>query len=452
MNILIAGNGKVGSALTRQLAAEGHDLTIIDHNADVLSASVERYDVMSVHGNCASAQTLREAGVEKADLLIALAGADEINLLTCMTAHCLNSRLHTIARIRDPEYREQAYDMRESFALSLIVNPERQAAEEISRLLQYPGFLRRDTFVRGNVEIVELRIDADSKLKNVSLINLNNVIHCKVLVCAVLRDGKSIAPAGSFVLEEGDRVFVTAPRANLSVLLRSLGLITRKVRKLLLAGGDKVSFYLASSLQKSVSVTLIEKDERRCHSLAAQLPEVNVVQGDAANQDLLESEGLSQCDAFVTLTGLDELNILLSLYARQQGVPQVITKLGHMSENSLLLDTLPLGSQVCPRELCANIILRYVRAMQNQTGAAVALHKIADGQAEAIEFVANAGTLHCGEPLKDIHLKPNILIVSITRGSRTEIPGGMSSFRKGDSIVVVAGGGTVIHQLNDIFA
>ncbi len=451
MNILIAGNGKVGATLTKQLASEGHNLTLIDSNPDVLSASVERYDVLSVHGNCASAKTLKEAGVEKADLLIALAGADEINLLTCMTAHCLNPRLHTIARIRDPEYREQAYDMRASFALSLIVNPEKQAAEEIERLLKYPGFLRRDTFANGQVEIVELRIDSTSKLRDVTLTELGSVIHCKVLVCAVLRDGKSITPAGNFVLREGDRVFVTAPAANMSILLKSLGLITRKVHKLLLAGGDKVSFYLASDLLRSnVSTTLIERENRRCVALASALPGVNVVHGDAGNQDLLQSEGLARCDAFVTLTGLDELNILLSIYARKLGVPQVVTKLGRM-ENPVLLDSLPLGSLVCPRELCANNILRYVRAMQNQTGAAVTIHKIADNQAEAVEFIADDQTLHCGEPLKDLKLREGILIVSITRGAKTEIPNGSSSFHRGDSIVVVTSGDRVLHQLNDIF-
>ncbi len=451
MNILIAGIGKVGSTLIRQLSAEGHDLTVIDSNQDVLSNIVEQFDVMSCHGNCASAATLKEAGIKSAELLIALTGADELNLLTCMTAHCLNPRLHTIARIRNPEYREQAYDMRQSFALSLIVNPEKQAADEIERVLRYPGFLRRDTFANGHVEIVELRIGADSKLKNVALTELNRVIHCRVLICAVLRDGKAITPAGSFVLEEGDRVFVTAPTANLSLLLSSLGLITRKLKRLLIAGGDKVCYYLAEALRHSgASATLIEQDAKRCLLLAAQLPSVNVVHGDAGDRNLLQREGLNSCDAFVTLTGLDELNILLSLYARKSGVPQVVTKLGHM-ENPLLIDSLPLGSVVCPRDLCANTIVRYVRAMQNQKGAAVTLHKIADNQAEAVEFIVDEDTLHCDEPLKDIKLRPNILLVSITRGARTEIPNGLSRFHKGDNIVVVSNGDTVLHNLNDVF-
>ncbi len=451
MKILVAGNGKVGSALTRQLTGEGHDITIIDNNSDVLSASIERDDVMSVYGNCASAGTLREADVKNANLLIALTGADELNLLTCMTAHCLNPRLHTIARIRNPDYREQAYDMRESFALSLIVNPERQAAIEIEKLLNYPGFLRRDTFAGGHVEIVELRVDEKSKLKDVPLTELNSVVHCKALVCSVLRDGKAITPTGGFVIHEGDRVFVTAARTNMSIMLKSLGLLTRKVHRIILAGGDKVCYYLAETMHKSgVDITLIEQNYERCKRLTEQLSRVNVVHGDAGNDSLLRREGIERADAFVTLTGLDELNILLSIYARKLGVPQVITKIGRM-ENPLILDSLPLGSVVCPRDLCVNNILQYVRAMQNQKGAAVALHRIADNQTEAMEFIADETTLHCGEPLKDIRLKPNVLVVSITHGAFTEIPNGASSFRKGDNIVVISSGETVIYQLNDIF-
>ncbi|MGM9522727.1 MAG: Trk system potassium transporter TrkA [Oscillospiraceae bacterium] len=451
MKILIAGDGKVGATLARQLSAEGHDLTIIDSNPHVLAASVERYDVMSVQGNCASMDTLRQAGVGSADLLIAAAGADEVNLLCCMTAHGMNPQLHTIARIRNPEYTEQTYTMRSEFALSLVVNPERQAAAEIERLLKYPGFLKRDTFANGRVEIVELRIDEQSKLRDVPLSELDSIIHCKVLVCAVLREGVSITPDGNFILRSGDRIFVTAPARDLSILLKNLGIITRKVKNIMLAGGGKVSYYLSESLQRSgISIKLIEQDRSRCKALAGLLPSINIVNGDASNQELLEQEGLADTDAFITLTGLDELNIILSLFGRKCNVPQVITKLGHV-ENTLILDSLPIGSIICPRELCCNNILRYVRAMQNQVGAAVTVHKIADGHAEAIEFIADDSTLHCGEALKDIKLRRNVLVVSITRGAKTEIPNGDSRFRKGDTIVVVVSGDIVIKQLNDIF-
>ena len=452
MNIIIAGNGKVGSTLTRLLSAEDHDITLIDTNAHVLEESQEQYDVMSVSGNCASMNTLRQAGVKEADLLITATDADEINLLSCTTAHCLNPKLHTIARIRDPEYTEQIYAMKDVFGLSMTINPEKQAAQEIAHLLQYPGFLKRDTFAKGRTEIVELRVDAASKLCNVALSDMNSVAGCRVLVCAVLRNGTAIAPNGSFILREGDRIFVTAPAQNLTALLRNLGIITRRVRRVMLCGGGRVSFYLASLLEKhGISVQLIEKDYARCQELSAQLPGVTVIHGDSTDHLLLESEGLSQMDALVSLTGIDEQNMITSLYAQSRGVPQVITKLSRM-ENHAMIDALALGSVVCPKELCCNNIARYVRAMQNQTGAAVSVHRIAHGQAEAVEFLVDDTTRFCDKPLKNLKLKENVLLVSITHGSHTEIPGGDSSFTRGDTIVVVPSGQTPPRQLTDLFA
>ena len=451
MKIIIAGDGKVGATLTRQLSAEGYDLTLIDSNPQVLASSVERYDVMTVQGNCASMETLRQADVGGADLLIAATSADEVNLLCCMTAHGINSNLHTIARIRNPEYTEQTYAMRDVFALSLTVNPEKQAAVEIERLLKYPGFLKRDTFAKGRVEIVELRIDSKSRLSNVPLSDLGSIAKCQVLVCAVLRNGTAAAPDGNFVLQDGDRIFVTAPTDNLAILLKNLGIVTHKVRRVIVAGGGRVSYYLAQSLQKNgITVQLIEKDPDRCLKLAGLLPSTCIVQGDASSQALLESEGLATCDALVSLTGLDELNMVISLYGNSCGVPQIITKLGRV-ENSHILDRLPLGSKICPKELCCNTIVRYVRAMQNQTGAAVTIHSIADGQAEAIEFLADETTLHCGESLKDLKLRQNVLVVCITHGIQTQIPNGDSCFYQGDTLIIVASGDAVIRHLNDIF-
>ncbi len=453
MNIIIAGDGKVGSTLARHLAAEKHDITLIDNNQHVLNTSLGSLDVMAVHGNCAAMETLRDAGVMDAKLLIAATSADEVNLLCCTTAHGMNPNLHTIARIRNPEYTEQIFSMRDVFALSMAINPEKQAASEIHRLLKYPGFLRRDTFAKGRTEIVELRVDKDSKLCNISLFDMPNIVKTKVLVCAVLRDGKAlVSNSGSFVLREGDRIFVTAPTANLSVMLRNLGIITRRARRVLLCGGGRVSYYLASLLEKDgVAVQIIESDRERCVELAQALPETGVICADATDQSILENEGLADCDALVSLTGMDELNMIISLYATSRGTPQVITKLGH-AENRKIIDSLSLGSIVCPKELCCSTILRYVRAMQNQTGAALSLHTIADGQAEAVEFLVDSSTRHCGTALKDLKLRPNVLIASITHGSKTEVPNGNSSFGEGDSLVVVTSGRGVLQQLNDIFA
>ena len=452
MNIIIAGDGKVGSTLTRQLTSEGYDVTVIDLDSSVLESSVERYDVFSVHGNCASMDILLQAGVKDADLLIAATSEDEVNLLCCTTAHALNPKLHTIARIRNPEYTEQIYKMRDVFGLSMAFNPEKQAAGEIERLLKYPGFLRRDVFARGRTEIVELRIDPSSKLLGVKLMDLYGIIKCRVLICAVLRGGNSMVPnSGDFTFQEGDRVFVTAPTKDLTTLLKNLGIITRRVRRVLLCGGGRVSYYLASSLEKSgISVTIIEKNYERCQELCAMLPDADIIHGDSSDPELLESEGLSRFDALVTLTGEDEMNMIISLYAGSAGVPQVITKLGHAGNRSII-DRLSLGSVVCPKDLCVSNIVRYVRAMQNQTGAAVSVHAIADGQVEAMEFLVDENVKKCGTPLKNLKPKANVLIASITHGPTTEIPNGDSVFHTGDTLVVVTSGSGTVRTLSDIF-
>ena len=451
MKIIIAGDGKMGSTLTRHLSSEGYDLTLIDRNIRVLEENQENYDVMVVQGNCASMEVLSQAGVREADLLIAMTGADEINLLCCMTAHGMNPKIHTIARIRNPEYTDQIYKLRDMFGLSLAVNPEKQAAIEVERLLKYPGFLKRDTFAKGRVEIAELRVEEGSKLCNLALNDMNSVVKCKVLVCTVLRNGTAIAPTGNFVLREGDRIFVTAPTNELALLLRNLGIITHKVKRVLVCGGGRVSFYLAKQLEKSgISVQVIDKDPMRCLELSTALPHTCIVEGDASNEYLLEAEGINDCDALFTATGLDELNMIISLYGASCGVPQIITKLGRMSNNKIL-DTLSLGSTISPKEICANAIVRYVRAMKGQTGAALTVHSIADGQAEAIEFLVDDSTLHCGESLRNLKLKQNVLVACIIKGSRTEIPNGDSFFEKGDIVIVVTNGDEVFYQLNDIF-
>ena len=452
MNIIIAGDGKVGSTLVRLMSAEGHDLTLIDVDPSTLESTVERHDIMAVRGNCASMDVLLEAGIREADLLIAVTGEDEINLLACITAHGLNPNLHTIARIRRPEYTEQIHQMRDLFGLSMTVNPEKQAAVEIERLLRFPGFLRRDSFAKGKAEIVELRVDENSRLKDVSLIEMYRIVKCRVLVCTVLRGGTAITPGGHFVLREGDRIFVTAPSANLALLLKNLGIVTHRVKSCLIGGGGRVSYYLAQLLEKDgIQVRIMEKDHRRCRALAAELPESEIINADFSSRKELEAAGLTSCDAFLSMTGIDEINMVTSLYAASQGVRQVITKLSR-PENSLLAGGLSLGSIICPRELCSNDIVRYVRAMENQTGAAVSVHGIADGKAEAVEFLVDETAHNLGVPLKELKLKPNVLLASISHADKVEIPHGTSIIQKGDSVVVVTTERGAIDTLNDIFA
>lgn len=452
MNIIIAGDGQVGSMLAKQLSSEGYNVTIIDQNEQVLQDSVDRYDVNSVHGNCSSMRTLKCAGVTDADLLIAVTSSDEINLLCCTTAHALNPKLHTIARIRNPEYNEQIYAMRDIFGLSMVVNPENQAAVEIERILKYPGFLHRDTFAKGRTEIVEIRIDNNSPLCNTRLMDLRSVVKCQVLVCAVLREGNALAPNGHFILKSGDRVFFTALSENLTLLLNNLGILTKRIRRATLCGGERISIYLANHLLRAgISTCIIEESPVRCRQLCEILPKCDIIHGDVRDQTLLISEGITGSDALVTLTDLDELNMVSSLFASAHGVRKVVTKLDNPIHRSVL-DSLSLGSVVCPKELCCNSIVRYVRAMQNQTGAALSVHTIADGQIEALEFKVEEHTLHQGKPLSAISLKPNILLVSISHGPLTEIANGHSHYQLGDYVVVVSNGGTPIRQLNDIFA
>ncbi len=452
MKIIIAGGGKVGQTLARQLALEGHDLTIIDADNTVVESTVERLDAMAVHGNCAAGQVLDQAGIRDADLLIAATGEDEVNLLCCMTGHGMNENLHTIARIRNPQYAHQVMTMPQVFPLSLTVNPERQAALEAERLLKYPGFLRRDTFAKGRTEIVELRLESDSPLCNVPLSGLSNIVKCRVLVCAVLRSGESIAPKGDFVLKAGDRIFVTAPSATLALLLKNLGIITRRVRKVLICGGGRVSFYLAQMLSgDGIDVTLLDKDPARCVELAGLLPKVSVIRGDCSSQTVLDSQGIESCDAVIAATGMDETNMIIALYAAKRNIRQVITKVSR-GVTSSIADSLNLGSVLCPKELCSNDILRYVRAMHHTTGAAVSVHAIADGQAEAVEFLLDSSAKHCGEMLKDIKLRPNVLIAGITHGADSQLPTGESVFSEGDTVVVVTNRRGALQQFNDIFA
>lgn len=452
MKILIAGGGKVGGVIARRLAGENNDITVIDRSDRVLGAFAEQIDVMTVQGNCTVKETLENAGAGDADLLIAVTGSDETNLLCCMTAHYINSKMHTIARIRNPEYTKQIYEMRDVFALSMIVNPEKQAADEIHRLLQFPGSLKLDTFAKGRVEIVELRVDEGSKLCNIPLTSIQHIAGCKVLVCAVLRDGVVIMPSGDFVIKDGDRIFVTASTQNLTLLLRNLGTITRKVKRVLICGGGRTSYYLAANLAANgVNTRIIEKDIGRCRELSELLPDVNIINADATNRDLLESEGLMTCDSLISVTGMDEVNIIISLYGNNVGVPQVITKLGHI-DDSHILGELSLGSVISPKELCCSSIVRYVRAMGNQTGAATAVHFIADGKAEAIEFVVDEASNGASIPLKQLKLKPNVLIACISKGAKTVIPDGNTSFDIGDTIVVVTNNNNRILCLNDIFA
>ncbi len=453
MRIIVAGDGKVGLAITRLLSQEGHDIVAIDTKANVLQDNLQNYDVMTVVGNCATMDTLYEAGVEQANVLIAATSADETNLLCCLTARKLNPKLHTIARVRNPEYTEQLYRMREDFGLSLIINPEKDAAKEIFRLLQLPGFLKRETFAKGRVEIVELRVEEEGILDGVQLTRLHYALGGKkVLVCAVIRDGEAFIPTSDTVFKAGDRIYVTAPVYILSHILKKLGVTQKRIKHAILIGGGRVCYYLAKHLIESgVHVKIIENNPERCEHLAEILPSASIVFADGSSQDVLESEGLSEIDALVTLTGLDEQNVISSMYGKVKGVPHVVTKVNRMDIDGMLAD-LSVGGIVSPKELTSANVVQYIRAMDNQAGAAITLHKIANSQIEALEFVINERSRNIGVQLKKIQLKSKILIACITHNGVNIIPDGNSSFDIGDTVIIITNRETPILQFNDIFA
>lgn len=451
MKIVIVGDGKVGYALTKQLCQEGHDVVVIDSNPKVLQQSMETLDVFVVHGNGATLDVQQEAGVSQSDLLIAATSGDETNLLCCVMAKKLGCK-HTIARVRNPEYTKQLSLLREDLGLSMTINPERSTAREIFRMLKFPTFLNRDTFCHGRAELVELKISPDSPLAGLYLKDLPGVLGVKVLVCGVDRDGSFTIPVGDFQLQAGDKITVTAASDKLVQLINRLGLSNQKVRDVLIVGGGRIATFLAPSLLNTgVHVTIIERDEEKCRALSQKLPNAIIIHGDGTSQDLLNAEGIHDMDAVVSLTNMDEENILISLYASHVGVPKSVTKISRVEYEAIFRDH-GLGSVVSPKLLTANDIVGYVRAMkQTTTSSMLSLYLLCDGQAEAIEFRAKAGTRHLGVPFKDVSLRPNLLVACINRGSEIIIPKGDDCILEGDSVVVVTTGEHPLSSLNDIF-
>lgn len=451
MKIIIAGDGKVGLALTKLLLREGHDLVVVDSNPQVLKMHVDQYDAMTILGNAATMETLRQAGVDGADVLIAATSTDELNLLCCLVGKKMNNRLHTIARVRNPEYVEQLYAMREDFGLSMTINPEMSAAREIFRILQFPSFLHRETFAKGRVEIVELGITRDSRLNGIALSDLYRIAGVKALVCAVENAQEVIIPDGQYILREDDHIYVAAQSAHLAKLIKNLGIGNQKVRQVILVGGGRVSYYLTERLlEAGVHVKIIEKDPEHATFLADRFPHATIVCGDGSDNTVLDSEGIDHTDALVTLTGMDEENIVISMYAYTRGVPKVVTKVNRL-EYSGVFSNMGVGSVVSPKELCSTGITLYIRAMQNHTGDVLALYRIADGHAEALEFRVTEKVPYCNVPLKDVPLKKGALISCIIHRGKTIIPGGDSHYEQGDTVVVVTTCESPFNQMSDIF-
>lgn len=451
MKIVIIGDGKIGYTLAHELSKEDHELVVIDSNPSALEGLMQSLDVMTVTGNGAALDIQRKAGVGDSDLLIAVTASDETNLLCCIVAKKLGCK-HTISRIRNPDYSRQLAFLSKDLGLSMTVNPELAAAREIFGLVQFPSFLKRDVFARGKVEMVEFKIGEDSRIAGVQLGRLTEIINVRVLVCTVERDEKVIIPNGSFTLRAGDKITVTAARSELSRLIKNLKISSQKIKTALLIGGSRIAVYLAEELYKSgVKVKIIELDKARCKELSARLPHAIVINGDGTLQEQLREEGIEETDAVITLTDIDEENLIISMFAEHIGVPKTITKLNR-TEYCLLFNDHRLGSIVCPKQLVSNDIIRYVRAMRDTVGGSVkTLYRLANGKAEALEFEVLSTTRNLGKPLAEIQLKKDILLTCITRGNNVIIPQGSDCFYAGDLVIVITSADRMITDLNDIF-
>ena len=335
----------------------------------------------------------------------------------------------------------------------MTVNPELAVAREVHRILQIPAFIKRDTFAKGRAELVELKVQPGSRLVGIPLSEMNQIAGVKVLVCAVTRGSETLIPNGSYVLREGDHIHVTAQADDLARFMKNLQISTHPVRQTMIVGGGRVSLHLARLLLRAgISVKIIEQDAARCIELAGLLPKASIIHGDGTSQDILDSEGLEHTDALVTLTGRDEENLVVSMYANQLGVPKVVTKVSRI-ENTSMFEQMGVGTIVSPKDLCSANIVRYVRAMHNQTGAMLTLHRIAGDRVEAMEFRVDDQVRYCGTPLKDIPLRPNILLACVSRRGKVTIPDGNTYFEPGDTtIVVCADIQPPVRQMNDIFA
>ena len=451
MKIVIVGDGKVGYTLTKRLSQEGHDIVVIDNNRSVLLQSQEALDVAVVDGNGARGEVQREAGVGSSDLLIAATSGDETNLLCCMVARKLGCR-HTIARVRNPEYDQQTRFLKDELGLSMVINPEKAAALEIFRLLQYPSFLKRDSFAKGSVELVELKIKENNVLANTRLDQFRTLSNVNALVCAVERGGMVSIPKGSFSLQVGDKLTIATDAGDLVRLIKNLGVYTPKAQHVMIIGGSRTAKYLAQRLISSkVKLTIIEKNEKRCQELSETLPEATIVHGNGTEQGLLIEEGIRKMDAVVTLTGMDEENLIVSMFADYIGVPKSVTKINRTEYNNVY-ENKGIDSIVSPKLLTTNEIIRYVRAMDDTTGGSVVtLYRIVDGKAEALEFSIKNDAPYNNISLHKLRLKPNILIASIIRARKVIIPSGNDEIRRGDTVIIVTTTDHAIAELRDIF-
>ncbi|MGI5977169.1 MAG: Trk system potassium transporter TrkA [Candidatus Limivicinus sp.] len=450
MKIIIAGAGKIGHSVADILSQEGHDITVIDKDSEIISVLSNTLDVICVEGNATNSETLLEAGADHADLLMAATEHDEVNMVCGISARKLGTK-HVIARIRDPQYLSQTEFLREALGLSVIVNPEYECAKEISRILRFPSAFRVDAFSKGSVEIVEHRVNPGGELDGMQLRSMPQRFGAKVLIGVVERDGEAIIPNGDFTLRGGDRLSVTGSAAELRRFFVSAKQYKKPVRKVMLMGGCRIAVYLAKLLEEcGMDVILIEKDHKRCEELCDLIPRAHIVCGDATRADVLMEEGISNTDAFVALTGDDGDNIITSMYAQSCNVGKIVVNVSH-EHFSEILEQSGLESIVTPKAIVAQQLARYVRALSSSVGSSMeTLYRLADGKAEALEFKVSKNSKCVGRKLRELKLRPNTIICAVIRGSRSIIPDGSTSIEAGDHAVVVQSAGQRTNDLDEI--
>ncbi len=452
MDIIIAGVGKIGLAVIATLVKEGHDVTVIDKNKDVITDVTNIYDVMGVCGNCADCETLEEAGVDKAELFVAFTDSDEMNMLSCFLAKKMGAK-HTVARIRNPEYNDCSLGfMRQQLDLSMSVNPELLVAQELYNILKIPSAFKVEYFARRGLEIIEMKLKETSPLCGKKLSKLREKQKEEFLIGAVLRDGNLIIPDGNFELSTGDIISLAATPTDMQKILKSMGIINKQVRSVMILGGSKTAYYLSKMLLSSGNeVKIIEKDTKRCEELSDVIPKAVLINGDGSQQELLLEEGLRTLDAFVALTGMDEENILISIFASNQNVPKVISKVNR-DEMVKMAEKLGLDCIVSTKSITSDIILRYTRALENSldSSSIETLYRIMDGKVEALEFKIKEDSKLIGVPIKEMKIKSGILIAGITHANRkTIIPSGDDCIMQGDRVIILSARSRIA-QLSDI--
>ncbi len=450
MHIIIVGLGKLGVTMTKQLAAEGHSITVVDTNNEKVTSLVDTYDVMGVWGNGATCETLETAGASKAKLIIASTASDEVNILCCLIAKRMGTE-NTIARVRNPDYAAQMQFLRNELGLSMIVNPEFETANEISRIIRFPSAANLDSFARGKIEIARVRIHSDNIFCNMPIHEIRKKCKAKVLICAVQRDDDVYIPSGDFVLRCDDNISITGTRAEISHFMKQTGVYKQKIKNVMIIGGGRIAYYLAKLLSDTGrNIKLIEQSDARCYELTDVLPDVTVIHGDGTDQDILDEQGLERQDALVSLTGIDEENIIVSMYAESKGINKVITKVNRHSYS--ILNDIGLETVVSPQIVAGNLVTRYVRALHNSAGNSriQTLYKLVGGKVEAAEFIVPEDAGYENIPFKDLNLLPNLLIGCIIRNGKIIFPGGDDVMKANDSVIVVTAG-RIIEDLHDIF-